>query len=197
MKGVGSALHALMYVLSERLMNNGKEKVSAKKYCALYGAFACLVIFIWQVCYTRTHFNLLILEPAVRAGTTLQYALVILSAIALMSMMHSITFFHTVKHRKGGATSAGILKVLQAVLVFGATSLAFCHKQLGSQELCFTYDKMISLCIVVSGVVLFGKATEISNRTDNESSGYKRISSLKEVQIKEVEMEANREYHQV
>ena len=197
MKGVGSALHALMYVLSERLMNNGKEKVSAKKYCSVYGAFACLVIFIWQMCYTRVHFNLLILEPAVRAGTTLQYALVILSAIALMSMMHSITFFHTVKHCKGGATSAGILKALQAVLVFGATSLAFCHKQLGGQELCFTYDKMISLCIVVSGVVLFGKATEISNRTDNESSGYKRISSLKEVQIKEVEMEANREYHQV
>ena len=197
MEGVGSALHALMYVLSERLMNNGKEKVSAKKYCSVYGAFACLVIFIWQMCYTRVHFNLLILEPAVRAGTTLQYALVILSAIALMSMMHSITFFHTVKHRKGGATSAGILKALQAVLVFGATSLAFCDKLLGGQELCFTYDKMISLCIVVSGVVLFGKATEMSNRTDNESSGYKRISSLKEVQIKEVEMEANREYHQV
>eukprot|EP00579_Thalassiosira_antarctica_P006760 CAMPEP_0201888966 /NCGR_PEP_ID=MMETSP0902-20130614/28830_1 /ASSEMBLY_ACC=CAM_ASM_000551 /TAXON_ID=420261 /ORGANISM="Thalassiosira antarctica, Strain CCMP982" /LENGTH=349 /DNA_ID=CAMNT_0048419381 /DNA_START=174 /DNA_END=1223 /DNA_ORIENTATION=+ len=179
----GSALHALMYVLSEAIMNNEKEVVSAKKYCAVYGYVACSAYFLWQMFYTRYHFNELILEPMQTAGTTYGYALAILFAIAFMSLVHSVTFFHTVKYVPGGSTSAGVLKALQAVLVFAATSLAFCHR-FGGEEMCFNVNSMLSLCIVVAGVVLFGKATEIGE--------HKKINPLPEV-----ELEAAREYHQV
>lgn len=157
----GSALHALMYVLSEVIMNTGKEVVSAKKYCAVYGSIACSGYFLWQTVYTRRHFAALILEPMQVAGTTYSHMVAILSAIALMSFIHSVTFFHTVKYVPGGSTSAGVLKALQAVLVFAATSMAFCNV-FGGQEMCFTVHNGISLCIVVGGVVLFGKATSIS-----------------------------------
>mmetsp|Transcript_21756 Transcript_21756/g.47283 ORF Transcript_21756/g.47283 Transcript_21756/m.47283 type:complete len:360 (-) Transcript_21756:240-1319(-) len=184
---LGSALHACMYVLSEAVMNDGKEVVSAKKYCAVYGTIACSIFFLWQLYYTRYHFNELILEPMQMAGTTVGYALAVLMAIAVMSMIHSVTFFHTVKYVPGGSTSAGVLKALQAVLVFAATSLAFCNR-IGGTEMCFTWDRMVSLCIVVAGVVLFGKATEImgddiqENTNDTGSKkGYKRIYSIGEL----------------
>ncbi|KAL7528879.1 hypothetical protein ACHAXR_004643, partial [Thalassiosira sp. AJA248-18] len=192
---IGSALHALMYVLSEVVMNNEKEVVSAKKYCAVYGSVACSGYFLWQMFYTRHHFNDLILEPMRTAGTTYWHALAILLAIASMSLVHSITFFHTVKYLPGGSTSAGVLKALQAVLVFAATSLMFCNR-FGGEEMCFTIDKMVSLCIVVAGVVLFGKATEVGERQEDvlvdAKQMYNRIDS-----IGELEMEAAKEYHQV
>lgn len=184
----GSALHALMYVLSEMVMNNGEEVVSARKYCGVYGSVACSGYFLWQMFYTRHHFRLLILEPMQMAGTTSGYALAVLLAIAIMSGVHSITFFHTVKYLPGGSTSAGVLKALQAVLVFASTSLAFCGR-FGGEEMCFTMDKMISLCVVVAGVMLFGKATEIGARKEHASpkqAMYKRINSLSEM----VEIEA-------
>mmetsp|Transcript_12201 Transcript_12201/g.21152 ORF Transcript_12201/g.21152 Transcript_12201/m.21152 type:complete len:356 (-) Transcript_12201:155-1222(-) len=182
----GSALHALMYVLSEVIMNHGREVISAKKYCAVYGTVACSGYFLWQMFYTRRHFEELILEPMRQAGTTNGYALSILFAIALMSMLHSVTFFHTVKYVPGGSTSAGVLKALQAVFVFAATSLAFCHR-FGGEEMCFTINNMLSLCIVVAGVVLFGKATEIERTKQKQK--YERVDSLSEIQI-----EATREY---
>mmetsp|Transcript_18156 Transcript_18156/g.32433 ORF Transcript_18156/g.32433 Transcript_18156/m.32433 type:complete len:361 (+) Transcript_18156:122-1204(+) len=177
---LGSALHALMYVLSEMIMNNGTEVVSATKYCAVYGSSACSAYFLWQMFYTRRHFGELILEPMRMAGTSYGYALAVLFAIGFMSMVHSATFFHTVKYVPGGATSAGVLKALQAVLVFAATSLAFCDR-FGGEEMCFTMDKMISLCIVVVGVVLFGKATEIGQSRETSNVGaYRRINSFSE-----------------
>ena len=193
---VGSALHALMYVLSEAVMNNEKDIVSAKKYCAVYGSVACSGYFLWQMYYTRRHFNELILGPMRMAGTTNVYALSVLLSIGFMSLIHSITFFHTVKYLPGGSTSAGVLKALQAVLVFAATSMAFCN-HFGGQELCFSADKCLSLVVVVAGVLLFGKATEMSTRQHQsvpveDKHMYKRIESLSEV-----EMEAAREYRQV
>jgi len=192
---IGSALHACMYVLSEKVMNNEKEVISAQKYCAVYGSFACSGFFIWQLFYTRLHFNDLILEPMQAAGTSIGYAIMILFIISFMSAIHSATFFHSVKYLPGGATSAGVLKALQAVLVFAATSLSFCVES--SPEMCFDYQKMLSLCVVVSGVILFGKATnEMNNRiekTNEPNKGYRRVKSIS----KEVELEATRDYHQV
>lgn len=147
--------------------------------------------------YTRIHFNELIGVPMTTAGTTPGYAIAILLAIALMSCLHSVTFFHCVKYVPGGATSAGALKALQAVLVFAATSIAFCNR-FGGEEMCFTRDKMLSLCVVVAGVILFGKATNMNERRGIEKTSidseemYERINSLGEV-----EFNAAREHREV
>ena len=186
---VGAALHAFMYVLSEMIMSREGEAISARKYCAVYGTWAASVYFLWQVGYTRSRFDDLILGPMTAAGTTNGYALAILTAIGLMSCLHSVTFFHCVKHLPGGSTSAGVLKALQAAMVFAATSLAFCGRY-GGTEMCFTRDKMLSLCVVVSGVFLFGKATNANERQGKESppsvglaERYSRINSLSEAEF--------------
>ena len=107
--GVGSAMHGMMYVLSESLMNT--ESVSSAKFCGVYGTVACTAYLLWQVFYTSRHFGQLILEPMEISGTTVAMALAILLSISAISMLHSATFFHTVKYCPGGSTSAGVMKV--------------------------------------------------------------------------------------
>jgi hypothetical protein len=82
-----------------------------------------------------------------------------MTGFALANLVHSVTFFHTLKHYPGGATSAGVMKGLQAVLVFVATHVIFCGRT-GGQEMCFSWYKFLSLITVVSGVAMFGVATE-------------------------------------
>ena len=52
------------------------------------------------------------------------------------------------------------MKVFKAVLVFVATSVVFCGT-IGGSEMCFTTGKLVSLIVVVVGVLVFGKATEL------------------------------------
>jgi len=173
---VGSALHAFMYVMSEQIMNTPNSKVSARRYCAVYGSVACCGYFVWQVAYTRHHFEGLVLKPMEVADTSVGYAGTVFLAIAVVSLIHSVTFFHTVKFFPGGATSAGIMKALQAVLVFIATSVAFCG-HLGGREMCFTFGKFISLIVVVVGLIMYGRATEVIRRQE----GYTRVNSETEM----------------
>mmetsp|Transcript_22347 Transcript_22347/g.32478 ORF Transcript_22347/g.32478 Transcript_22347/m.32478 type:complete len:384 (+) Transcript_22347:99-1250(+) len=175
----GSALHALMYVLSESVMKT--TDMVPMKYCAIFGCVGCAFYFTWQMMYTRTHLAELVLQPMAEADTSYGYAVGILVSIAIMSLVHSLTFFFTVKHFPGGATSAGVMKALQAVLVFVATSIVFCGR-LGGAEMCFTIAKCISLVVVVVGVLVFGKATDVINKGEvavlQGGNGYKRVDSF-------------------
>ena len=69
------------------------------------------------------------------AGTSYIQAMVILTMIALANTLHSVTFYTTLKHCPGGSTSAGVLKGLQAVLVFLASSIILCG-HMGGIEMC-------------------------------------------------------------
>lgn len=168
----GSALHALMYVMSEQIMNEETCKMSARRYCAVYGSVACCGYFLWQIVYTRHHFEELVRKPMKVADTSVIYAAMIFSAIALVSLLHSVTFFHTVKFFPGGATSAGVMKALQAVLVFITTAVVFCG-YLGGEEMCFTQSKFISLIVVIVGLLVYANATEAIRRQE----GYRRVES--------------------
>jgi len=106
------------------------------------------------------------------ANTSYSYCAAILFAITIVSLLHSLTFFHTVKFFPGGATSAGVMKALQAVLVFIATSITFCGR-LGGKEMCFTLSKFVSLIVVVIGLLIYGKSTEIATKRE----GYSHVES--------------------
>lgn len=155
---IGSTMHALTYCLSEGVMTKLDENVSVQANCAIQGIVASLILLCWQLVYTRPRFEELVWEPVQESRTSWSYAWSILFGFALANFVHSFCFFHTLKHFPGGSTSAGVMKSLQAVLVFIVTSIAFCGK-LGGQEMCFSKLKLISLVVVVSGVTLFGKAT--------------------------------------
>ena len=174
---VGSIMHALTYVMSEAVMTKGDDTLTVKANCAVQGGVCCVALFLWQMVYTRPRFDQRILQPMQQAGTSYLKAIAILVSFSMANFVHSICFFHTLKHFWGGATSAGVMKGLQAVLVFVFTSLAYCGR-LGGSEMCFSAVKFASLVTVVGGVVLFGKATE---RAMN--AGYTRIENGAELTV--------------
>ena len=165
---VGSCLHAGMYVMSEAIMREGLTARQNSSWQAIVGL--CTMV-TWQVLYTLPRWDEVILEPAEAAGTTLVHALSILLAFGLANMVHSLSFFNTLKDFPGGATSAGVMKGLQAVLVFVVADLAYCGRY-GGSEMCFSESKFASLVTVVCGVTLFGVVTERQHR----ESGYHVIS---------------------
>jgi drug/metabolite transporter (DMT)-like permease len=156
---MGSSMHALTYCLSEAVMTKVDEKVSVKANCAIQGIVAGAVLLYWQLIYTRPRFEELIWEPMQESQTSGTKAMSILLGFAVANFVHAFCFFHTLKYFPGGSTSAGVMKALQAVMVFVLTSIAFCGR-LGGQEMCFSHLKLISLVVVVGGVTLFGRATQ-------------------------------------
>lgn len=170
---VGSIMHALTYVMSESVMTRGDETLSIQANCAIQGVTCCLALLFWQVIYTRPRFDELILQPMEANHTSFLKATCIHVSFTIANFVHSLSFFHTLKHFWGGSTSAGVMKGLQAVLVFVFTSLTYCGR-IGGNEMCFSHVKLISLVTVVGGVTLFGKATE---RAMNAKAGYTRIEN--------------------
>mmetsp|Transcript_10537 Transcript_10537/g.16186 ORF Transcript_10537/g.16186 Transcript_10537/m.16186 type:complete len:429 (-) Transcript_10537:45-1331(-) len=177
----GSALHALMYVLSEAIMTHEVERLTIPQNCAIQGIVACSAFAFWQVVYTRRHFTELIQTPMNDAGTTAIQAITILFSFSLANLVHALSFFHTLKHFPGGATSAGVMKGLQAVLVFVVTSWVFCGRS-GGSEMCFTRLKFLSLIVVVTGLCIYGKATEqrMQHGSKGGDGGYSRIEEEEE-----------------
>jgi drug/metabolite transporter (DMT)-like permease len=175
---MGSALHGLCYVMGEIVMvvpeqamtdlplwlqtlmgDKHAQRLSVVQNCALQGFFALSFLFAWQLIYTLPHVQELILEPMHQAGTTYSRAALIFVLFATANLVHALTYFFTLRHFPGGATSAGVMKGLQAVLVFVATAYFYCGNT-GGTEMCFSPTKFSSLFTVVGGVALFGFYTE-------------------------------------
>ena len=166
---VGSMMHALAYVMSESIMTLGPTPLSIQHNCAFQGIVAFTCFLVWQLVYTLPRFTEKILQPMQEANTTISIALTILLSFAMANLVHALTYFHTLRHYPGGATSAGVMKGLQAVLVFVFTDLIYCGR-LGGEEMCFTRGKFLSLVTVTSGVIGYGIATELQQRTSSSTS---------------------------
>jgi drug/metabolite transporter (DMT)-like permease len=171
---VGSAMHALTYIMSEAVMTKGTERLSVKQTAAIQGLVAFVGLGFWQLVYTWPRYDALIAGPMEAAGTTVYKAAAIFVVFALANLVHSITFYHTICHYPGGATSAGVMKGLQAVLVFVAAHVLYCGRT-GGDEMCFSSTKFLSLVTVVGGVTLFGAATERQAGGGARKEGYTRI----------------------
>mmetsp|Transcript_11085 Transcript_11085/g.20762 ORF Transcript_11085/g.20762 Transcript_11085/m.20762 type:complete len:228 (+) Transcript_11085:1515-2198(+) len=91
-----------------------RQHISVRANCAVQGIVATLALLLWQAAYTLPRRSALVLAPMAEAGTTPLRALAILGSISLANAFHSVTFFVTLKYFPGGATSAGVLKGLQA-----------------------------------------------------------------------------------
>jgi drug/metabolite transporter (DMT)-like permease len=176
---IGSSLHAITYVLSEmimlpapenestdRLIKFRLEPISVRANCAIQGIVACLAFLLWQIFYTLPRFQTLILDEMNNVGTTVFQAVCILISITIANVLHSVTFFQTLKDFPGGATSAGVLKGLQAVLVFLISSVVLCGR-IGGSEMCWSQTKLLSLIVVVIGILWYGKST--TSKAEKES----------------------------
>lgn len=170
---IGSALHAGSYVLSEAVME-GHDGLTVKQNSGVQGLVACVILIFWQFVYTVPRWNGLIRVPMEKARTTWLAAATIMFSFALANLVHSFSFYHTIRYFKGGAVSAGVMKGLQAVLVFVASHLLYCGRT-GGDEMCFTQGKLLSLVTVTGGVVYFTWVTEQTR--DPRKEGYSHIDS--------------------
>lgn len=175
---VGSSIHALTYVFNEAVMTRGEEKVSIRVNCSVQGMVACFFYLLWQLLYTQRNFATLIWEPMQHSHTNILGAALLLISLSVTNLIHALSYFHTLKYFPMGAVSAGVMKGLQAVLVFVVTSLVFCGRT-GGSEMCFNHTKLMSLIIVVGGVLLYTKATEREvDESDYENlGGYRRVAA--------------------
>jgi len=181
---VGSSFHGLTYVMSEWIMTASEtvdssggssgeaatlnatairrrepEHLSIRANCSIQGFVAMVIFLLWQGVYTYPRRESLILAPMSVANTSFADAFTIMCAITLANLVHSITFYTTLKHFPGGATSAGVLKGLQAVLVFMASSVLLCGRW-GGVEMCWSGSKLIALVVVVCGILVYGSHTK-------------------------------------
>lgn len=180
----GSMMHAGTYVMCEAIMTVGEHRLSIRQNCAIQGLVAAFFFLLWQFVYTYPRFDEKIWEPMQAADSTIAYAAFVLTLFTLSNTVHSITFFHTLRHYPGGATSAGVMKGLQAVLVFVFTHFAYCGRT-GGEEMCFTSGKFLSLVTVTGGVVGYGVATQKRLQGDRlrEDSGYEEVSDVRNFEI--------------
>lgn len=155
---LGSIMHALTYVLLEAIMTVGEERLTIPQNCAIAGLVAAGSFLLWQIVYTLPRWDDNIGIPMREAGTSLWKASGILLLFAGANLVHAMTFLHTLRHFMGGATSAGVMKGLQAVLVFVATHIIYCGHT-GGEEMCFTHGKLLALITVAGGVCAYGFAT--------------------------------------
>lgn len=156
---LGSAMHAGSYVFSEAIMTHDRHQLSVRQNTAIQSLLATIALGLWQIIYTIPRWQQVVIEPTTEAGTTWVVATIIMAGFGLANLVHSLAFYHTIKHYPGGATSAGVMKGLQAVIVFVFTHILFCGR-VGGEEMCFTLHKSLALVTVVTGVVLFAIETE-------------------------------------
>ena len=171
---VGSAMHGMTYVLSEGIMTLGHEKLSVIQNNFVQSSFNGGLLLVWQFLYTIPHFDDAVWNPMQDNDTSVFYATILLGGFGALSIIHSLAHFHTLKHYPGGATSAGVMKGLQAVLVFVFTNLLYCNK-LGGPEMCFSDAKFVALVTVCGGVLGYVHTTQTRFATnlaekDDESS---------------------------
>mmetsp|Transcript_26853 Transcript_26853/g.39778 ORF Transcript_26853/g.39778 Transcript_26853/m.39778 type:complete len:419 (+) Transcript_26853:182-1438(+) len=201
----GSSMHAMTYVLSEAIMGSESSKtgnsmeqnkemdtlqqqqhgecteLTVQQNCAMQGIVATAAYLVWQFIYTKPHYQERIAIPMQDAGTSPHYAILLLLSLSASNLMHALTFFYTLKYFPGGATSAGVMKGLQAVLVFIFTSLVYCGSSLGGDEMCFTTLKFASLVVVCGGVIMFALASDgvrlLDSSKKQENNGYVTIGN--------------------
>jgi drug/metabolite transporter (DMT)-like permease len=185
---LGSLMHGLFYVMSEAVMTKGEERLAVEQNCAVQGLTASVLFLLWQMVYTLPNAHKKLWIPMEHAGTSHGTALGLLSLFAVNSFLHSITFYYTLRHVSGGATSAGIVKGLQAVLLFVVADWMYCGR-IGGKEMCFSTLKLISLITVASGVLGYGYATNNEHAKHGSRghwAGYDQVGDGRVIEIEPI-----------
>lgn len=193
---VGSALHALTYVTSEIVMDMGHDSLTVQQNCAVQSSTGCTVFLLWELLYTLPRYDTVLGTPMKEAGTGVWMAVFILMSFGFANLIHSLTFFHTLLHFPGGATSAGVMKGLQAVLVFVVTHIVFCGKT-GGEEMCFSRIKSLSLLTVCGGVFWYGVATQNAREAAASSSSSGTANNIANTKPRLKHKDSNGDYEPI
>lgn len=153
---VGSVLHALTYALNE-WVSVRSARTPPHVNCCVQGCIATCFFVAWQLVYTLPHWEDGIARPFDESGGAVGTVAGLFAAQAVANLVHAGTFYNLLSWV--GCVTAGVLKGLQAVVVFVLAHLFFCGYK---AENCFSPLKGVSLAVVVTGVTLYSVATRRS-----------------------------------
>lgn len=168
----GSILHSLTYILSEKIMVQMNDPLSPESLSYTMGIFGALIYSFWQIFYTIPHFKELVSDQIVQHNGSVPVIVCSFMLLILINFVHAYCFFHLLGAI--GATTTGVLKGVQTVIVFIASHFAFCSLQ---QSQCFTTQKGVSLIVVVFGVLGYSyfhqsSSTHVRGERPVQSSTY-------------------------
>jgi drug/metabolite transporter (DMT)-like permease len=159
----GSIFHSLTYILSEKIMVQNVDRIPPENLSYIMGFVGTCIYLIWQIVYTLPNFHELVVVQIIIHNGRVYVIIVSFIMLILVNFIHAFCFFNLLGSI--GATTTGVLKGVQTVIVFILSHFAFCSLQ---RSQCFTIDKGASLVIVVIGII--GYSCFYQNISDTSNS---------------------------
>jgi drug/metabolite transporter (DMT)-like permease len=185
----GSIIHSLTYILSEKIMVQINDPISPESISYTMGLFGTVVYSSWQIFYTIPNFKVLVADQIVQHNGNVTVIICSFLLLIFINFVHAYCFFNLLGSI--GATTTGVLKGVQTVIVFIASHFAFCSLQ---ESQCFTNEKGLSLIVVVIGVLgysYFHKSSSSAARTES-SYTYANIDEMPHIYYTEIKADGQK-----
>jgi hypothetical protein len=148
-------MYSFVYIISESILTQ-KNAPSAQRLQTLDGIYAAILVSLYLVFYTIPNFSSLVMDKVSEAEGSWVVIIMIYITLVLSGFGHSLTYFRLLG--TVGSVSTGILNSLRAISVFGLSAWLFCSQY---PNQCFTFNKGLSACVVVVGILYFSKVSVV------------------------------------
>eukprot|EP00949_MAST-11_sp_MAST-11-sp1_P002754 g2754.t1 len=178
----GAIFYALVYVLTEQIMDAGETTPSPLAMATFTGFYGSLCTSVYILLFVGPSWSSLVLRPAKAKGST--YAAIVAQYVLLLAMCgaHNLSFVFTSKET--GAVVAGVNKSLQTISVFIFSAIFFGNEHIEQR---FTVGKGLSLIFVIVGVLLYSSSARAESSADGE--GGKSIEAVRRSEYSAVSMQ--------
>eukprot|EP00928_Gymnodinium_smaydae_P063842 TRINITY_DN47321_c0_g1_i1.p1 TRINITY_DN47321_c0_g1~~TRINITY_DN47321_c0_g1_i1.p1 ORF type:complete len:314 (+),score=31.61 TRINITY_DN47321_c0_g1_i1:126-1067(+) len=167
----GTLAYAVMYVACEGAFSQAGF-LSPSALCAISGCINSTIITVYCVTIVLPRRGELILKPFLTHGMHLEVASALYVVAICMRCLHYWCFYNVCAN--SSAVAASVNKSVQAVIVFGMSSLLFCSPD--HPEQCFTQIRGIAAICVIGGALAYAyptsspKCSETYSATMNTAS---------------------------
>lgn len=93
---IGSATHAVGYIISEYLLVCAKDPISPEMLCCLLGSAGGGINLAWQIVYTAPRYQALVVDEIAENNGSGSVVLIGYILLALLSLVHSLCFFNLI-----------------------------------------------------------------------------------------------------
>lgn len=148
---LGTMMHSMTYIISEYILVKVEDAVSPELLCSISGLIPATFYSFWQLIYTIPHYQTVVLDNIHRAHGSSSTILTCYLLLGVAAFFHSTLFYFLIHHM--GSTSTSVSKILQSLVLFISSHIAFCHPNRKAQ--CLTTSKGVSFAVVLVGVLLY------------------------------------------
>eukprot|EP01029_Cantina_marsupialis_P031707 TRINITY_DN9201_c0_g1_i2.p1 TRINITY_DN9201_c0_g1~~TRINITY_DN9201_c0_g1_i2.p1 ORF type:complete len:234 (-),score=60.98 TRINITY_DN9201_c0_g1_i2:71-772(-) len=154
----GTFFHSLTYIINEKILAL-PNSIQPERLSAWIGLGGTIVFTIYMLVYTIPNGQELVIDNIKDKGGKTWIIALVYPLLTIDNLIHALVYFNLL-HSLGSVT-AGIMKGVQTVLVFGASHFFFCGKQ---ESQCFDVIKGISVVVVVTGILVYSHGSVKNKR---------------------------------